>query len=78
MWDMFKNASLVSINDIVQRHYLLGSENLFDTKVWKNGTYDQNKLEARKMFIEDFYEFVCQRKAGGIQQWSEWRRQLGH
>ena len=74
MLDMLKNAPLVSINDIVKRQTLLGSEDLFNTEVWKGGTYDKQKLEARKKFVEDFYQFVCQRKVGGIHRWSDWHQ----
>lgn len=76
MLDIMKNAPVVSVEDIVKRQYLLGSENLFDTQVWRNGTYDEKKLEERKKFIEAFYQFICQRKTGGVQSWSEWHKQL--
>ena len=46
----------VSLEDIVQRQHLLGSEDLLDTTVWRNGTYTQEQLEKRKRFIEKFYE----------------------
>jgi len=72
MLDMLKNAPTVSINDIVKRQHLLGGVDLFDTVVWKGGTYTKAELENRKKFIEKFYEFACQRKAGGIQHWSQW------
>jgi len=75
MLDTLKNAPKVALKDIVQRQYFLGSEDLFNTEIWKNGTYDNKKLKARKKFVEEFYAFVCQRKAGGIQRWSDWHRQ---
>ena len=74
MLDIVKNAPQVALQDIVKRHSLLGSTNFFDTKVWKRGTYSKDLLEARKKFIEDFYNFVVQRKQGGIQNWTQWRR----
>jgi hypothetical protein len=75
MLDIFKNAPEVGLQDIVKRQYLLGSEDLFNTEVWKNGTYDKKTLEDRKKFVEDFYDFMCQWKAGGMAQWSDWHRQ---
>ena len=75
MFDVMKNAPKVSLNDIVKRQAFLGSENLFDTDAWQHSTYDKQMLEARKKFIEEFYQFVCQRKAGGIQCWSDWQCQ---
>jgi hypothetical protein len=73
MFDIMKNAPKVSLKDIVKRQAYLGSENLFDTDAWQHSTYDKHMLEARKKFIEEFYQFVCQRKAGGIQYWSDWQ-----
>ncbi|OJW51212.1 MAG: hypothetical protein BGO67_12890 [Alphaproteobacteria bacterium 41-28] len=74
MLDIMKNAPQVTLDNIVKRHILLGAEDLFNVKVWANGTYTAEELKDRKQFIEQFYEFVCQRKAGGIQRWSEWNR----
>ncbi len=70
--DIFANAPEVSLQDIVKRQYLLGSEDLFNTTPWAKGTYGKAMLENRKQFISDFYEFICQRKAGGEQTWSTW------
>lgn len=75
MLDTMKNAPQVSLESIIKRQYLLGSENLLNTEVWKNGTYDKRKLEVRKKFIEEFYTFVVQRKAGGFQKWSDWHQE---
>ena len=74
MYDILKNAPLVSIENIVKRQYLLGSENLLNTDVRKGGSYTKKQLEDRKMFITQFYDFICQRKAGGVQKWSTWHR----
>jgi hypothetical protein len=74
MLDIMKNAPDVTLDQIVKRQYLLGSVNLFDTEVWKGGTYTKEELENRKKFIENFYVFICERKAGKIQVWSEWQR----
>ncbi|MBX9786439.1 MAG: hypothetical protein K2Y08_03775 [Alphaproteobacteria bacterium] len=77
MYDIMKNAPTVSLQDIVKRQHLLGSVNLSNTTSWKKGrgTYTSETLENRKKFIERFYNFICQRKAGGIQKWSDWCRQ---
>ncbi|MBY0500540.1 MAG: hypothetical protein K2P93_00875 [Alphaproteobacteria bacterium] len=75
MLDIMKNAPQVRLEDINKRQYLLGSVDLFDTEVWKGGTYTKEELENRKKFIENFYAFICERKQGGIQLWSEWIRQ---
>lgn len=73
MLDIMQNAPSVAVKDIVRRQHLLGSTDLFNTEKWKYGTYTKEQLEHRKKFIEDFYTFVCQRKEGGIQRWSDWR-----
>lgn len=74
MLDIMKNAPQVSLKDIIKRQHLLGSEDLFNTKVWENGTYTKEQLENRKEFVEKFYAFICQRKAGGLQKWSDWHQ----
>ncbi len=73
MLDIMKNAPHVALKDIVNRQHLLGSENLFNTVARHGGSYLSSTLLKRKKFIEDFYAFISQRKAGGIQQWSDWR-----
>ncbi len=75
MLDIMKNAPKVALNDIAKRQYLLGSENLFNTVARSGGTYYSKTLTRRKQFIEDFYKFVCQRKGGGTQRWSDWHQQ---
>lgn len=74
MLDIMKNAPQVSLKDIIKRQHLLGSEDLFNTEVWENGTYTKEQLENRKEFVEKFYQFICQRKAGGLQKWSDWHQ----
>ncbi|MBL8676346.1 MAG: hypothetical protein JNJ47_02820 [Alphaproteobacteria bacterium] len=74
MLDTMENAPQVSLNDIVKRQHLLGSEDLFSTEVWENGTYTKEQLENRKEFVEKFYQFICQRKTGGLQKWSDWHQ----
>jgi len=74
MYDIFKNASQVPLNDIVKRQHLLGSEDLLNTVVWRKGSYTKEQLLDRAAFITAFYTFICQRKVGGIQLWSEWRK----
>ncbi|HUX78346.1 MAG TPA: hypothetical protein VMW10_01160 [Alphaproteobacteria bacterium] len=70
--DIVKNAPKVSLEDIIRRHHLLGSEDLMITDVWERGTYSKEQLEERKEFVKKFYAFICQKKTGGIQRWSDW------
>ena len=76
MWDIMKNAPQVSLKDIIKRQYLLGSVDLFDTSAWTKSTYSTKKLEERKTFIEKFYTFISQKKAGGLQSWTAWTHQM--
>lgn len=80
MYDIMKNAPKVALTDILKRQHLLGSVDLTNTIAWKTkkkGNYTSRTLKRRKKFIEDFYAFICQRKAGGIQRWSDWYRPQG-
>lgn len=74
MFDIMRNAPTVSLKDIVKRHHILGSEDLLDTTVWARGTYTKEQLEQRRDFITQFYNFICERKTGGPQLWSEWNK----
>jgi hypothetical protein len=76
-YDILKNGKTVSLEDIVKRQHVLGSEDLFDTVVWKNGTYSKEMLENRKNFIVQFYRYVNDPKGLGVALWSAWCRQNG-
>ncbi len=72
MFDIIKNGKNVALEDIVQRHQLLGSENLLDTKVWRNGSYTKEMLENRKRFILAFYQYVNDPEGLGVTSWENW------
>lgn len=74
MADIIQNAPAVSLKDIQKRQFLLGSVDLSDTTAWWRSSYNTKALEDRKQFIEEFYDFISQRKTGGIQQWSTWKQ----
>jgi hypothetical protein len=74
MADIMKNAPQVALEDIIKRQHLLGSVDLFDTAPWTRSTYATKTLEDRKTFIERFYDFISQRKAGALQTWSAWNQ----
>lgn len=74
MLDIMRNAPTVALDDIVRRQRLLGSEDLLNTTVFlARGNYTKEELVQRRDFIVQFYAFIVQRKAGGIQLWSEWK-----
>lgn len=72
--DILKNGKKVALEDIVKRHHALGSEDLFDTVVWENGTYSQEMLDNRKNFIMSFYEYVNDPKGLDTTSWQEWSK----
>lgn len=72
MYDIMKNGKQVPLADIVQRHKLLGGEDLFDTEVWKNGSYTIEMLTARKAFIEAFYKYINDPNGYGVARWQDW------
>lgn len=77
MIDILKNGRQVSLEDIVKRHHLLGGINLFDTKVWKMGTYSKEQLLKRKNFIINFYKYVNDSDGYGTRSWLSWCQKNG-
>lgn len=72
MFDIIQNAHKVPVEDIVNRQHRLGGVDLFDTKVWVNGHYTQEQLQARVDFITSFYRYVKDSQGYGKQKWSKW------
>lgn len=54
MYDMMKNAPKVALDDIVKRQHLLGSENLFDTTVWKWGRTPAKPWNDGRLLLRSF------------------------
>lgn len=75
LFDIFKNHKQnIPLEDIVNRHYCLGRQNLFDTSFRKNGTWTQEALNARKEFIVKFYDYMTSPEGYGHQSWSQWHK----
>lgn len=72
MYDILKNGKTVFLEDIIRRHQLLGSENLFDITVWSNGRYTKEMLKGRKDFVISFYKYVNDPQGLGVTSWKEW------
>jgi hypothetical protein len=72
MYDILKNGKEIPLEDIVRRHKLIGSEDLFDTEVWANGSYTKEMLEIRKDFIKAFYRYVNDPEGYGVSSWKDW------
>jgi hypothetical protein len=77
MYDIMKNGKKVPLQDIVLRHYLQGSENLFDTSLWPTGRYSQETLLNRKKFITSFYDYVTSSDGLGVKTWQDWLKLKG-
>lgn len=75
MIDIIRNGGEVSLEDIVKRQHLLGSENVFDLNVWRNGTYTHQQLVERKNFITEFYAYMQERKKNPDLLWQDWQEQ---
>lgn len=72
MYDIIHNAKTVPLKDILERNYLIGSDNLNDVTLWKNGTYTVDQLERRHDFVSGFYEYMRSDDGYGKYTWVEW------
>lgn len=77
LYDIFRNGKKLPLQDITNRHYCLGRENVIDTELWANGTWTQKALNARKNLIEKFYAYMTDPKGYGKKSWAEWRLEKG-
>lgn len=70
MDDMMHNAKQVSLNDIVQREYLLGGINLLKNKA--NSKKTESLSAQRSMFIEHFYDYCRANNDNYQTSWQTW------
>jgi protein-tyrosine phosphatase len=73
LYDMLRNATRLSIDDIVNRQKLLG----YDYDVLKSASADWRApyTEDRAAFIRAFYNYARANPNGRPQLWSEWLKQ---
>jgi protein tyrosine phosphatase len=76
MYDIFRNGKNVSLKDIVNRHYCLGREDVFDTAVWEQGTWTKKALVARKELVERFYAYMTAPDGYPHQSWDQWNKEV--
>lgn len=74
LYDIFKNHKKVPLIDIINRHYCLGREDLFDTTIWETSFWTQEGLDARKKLAEQFYAYMTDPKGYSSQTWSQWHQ----
>lgn len=58
LYDIFKTPKSVHLDDILERQYCIGGEDVRDTQVWANGTWDENELKSREKIIYYFYDYM--------------------
>ncbi len=73
-YDIFRNGKKVSLKDIANRHYCLGREDVLNTDLWAKGTWTQEALDARKDFVERFYDYMSDPQGYGHQSWTQWMK----
>lgn len=76
LYDIFRNRKEVPLVDIVSRHFCLGRENVFDTKLWSKGTWTQKDLDAREDLVKKFYAYMTDPKGYGHKSWSQWNASI--
>ena len=76
LYDMLRNATRVSLEDIVQRQKLLGYG--YDVLGPDGpGNWKAPYMEDRIAFVRAFYNYACANPNGRPQLWSEWLRSGG-
>lgn len=65
LFDMMKNSKNVSLDDIIERQYLLSNFNLFKSE-------EENK---RVLFLKNFYKYSKENNDNFKTTWSEWVKQ---
>ena len=75
--DIILNAQTVSLDDIIRRHDLLGSKNLFQVSDSKDKLWRYHLGAERKSFLKEFYAYM--RRQGGDEgpSWREWVDAVG-
>lgn len=76
LYDIFKYKGQLTLQQIADRHYCLGREDILDTTVWENGSWTQEALLARKDLLERFYLYMTSGEKGYPRlSWEEWNSQ---
>jgi protein-tyrosine phosphatase len=71
LYDMLRNATQVSLNDIVRRQRLIG----YDYDVLRPadpGSWKAPYTDDRTAFVRAFYDYARANPGGSPQLWSEW------
>lgn len=76
-YDIFRNGKKVPLKEIVNRHYCLGREDLFNTTVRSRGSWTPEGLQARKALIENFYTYMTSPDGYPNLSWTQWTKMRG-
>ena len=77
LYDIFRNAKKVPLNDITNRHYCLGREDVLNTKLWPGGTWTQDALDARRDLMVRFHNYMTDTNGYDHQTWTQWNNAQG-
>lgn len=72
LYDIYRNAHQVPLQDIVDRNFCLGGEDLMNTIIWKKGTWTQEGLLNRKHLVTAFYDYMNDPHGHGELSWTTW------
>lgn len=75
LYDIYRNAKKVPLEDIILRQHLLGGENVLDVAFRPKGTWTRDSLLKRKELVERFYAYMTDPKGYGHQSWLKWVKQ---
>jgi hypothetical protein len=75
LYDIYRNAKKVPLEDIILRQHLLGGENVLDVALRPKGTWTKDSLLKRKALVERFYAYMTDPQGYGHQSWVNWVQQ---
>jgi len=70
--DIILNAQTVSLDDIIRRHDLLGSKNLFQVSESKDKLWRYHLGAERRTFLKEFYAYMRHQDEDEGPSWREW------
>ncbi len=72
LYDIYRSAKKVPLEDIILRQHLLGGENVLDVALRPKGTWTKDSLLKRKALVERFYAYMTDPQGYGHQNWIDW------
>lgn len=77
IYDILKSDKSIPLSDILKRQYCIGGEDVRDTQVWANGTWDENELKAREKVIYFFYDYMHDPEGYPKNTFMNWKAKKG-